>query len=383
MSRTANSSSTPKGGDLRRPPRISVVMAVYNGERYLREAIDSILLQTCPDFEFIIIDDGSTDRSGEIIRSYADARIRLVQNEQNLGLTRSLNSGITIARGEFIARQDADDISEPERFERQLQFMDSHPAVALLGTQYRYIDAQGHPSPAKALPCSDTDLSWGLLFGTPVIHSAVMLRREMVLERIGLYEEAVTYAQDYEYWHRISEQLEIATLNMPLVRYRYHDSQMTAHLSATASEVPRLRARIHAGMLGWNEYDGVDVMAQSAAMAALMAGWADDYEIEKLESAAYKILDLQTAFCEQQRLCVGAAKNHQEQVRAILSTHLALIAASRSIKRPSESLRLWRLARRIHASAPLQPRQIAKYCGRVAGSAGLRIHVLDRARTPA
>ena len=118
---------------MKNDPKISVVMAVYNGEKYLREAIDSILNQTFKDFEFIIVNDGSTDRTREILESFIDPRIVLIHQE-HMGLTKSLNRGIALAKGKYIARQDADDISMAERLEKQFNFLESHENVALLGT---------------------------------------------------------------------------------------------------------------------------------------------------------------------------------------------------------------------------------------------------------
>ena len=109
-------------------PKVSVLMSVYNGEKYLREAVESILNQTFRDFEFIIIDDGSTDSTNEIIRSYSDCRIRLLENEENIGLTKSLNKGIDQCRGEYIARMDGDDVSLQQRFSKQLEYLINNPA---------------------------------------------------------------------------------------------------------------------------------------------------------------------------------------------------------------------------------------------------------------
>src|SRR4051812_26679567 len=122
-------------------PTVSVLMAVYNGEQYLREAVNSILSQTFKDFEFIIIDDGSTDRSPELLASYAraDSRVKLI-SRPNKGLTKSLNEGLHAARGEFVARMDGDDISLPERFERQVSYLREHPEVVLVGSRVEFID---------------------------------------------------------------------------------------------------------------------------------------------------------------------------------------------------------------------------------------------------
>ncbi|HKQ33129.1 MAG TPA: glycosyltransferase family A protein, partial [Thermodesulfobacteriota bacterium] len=117
-------------------PKVTVLMTVYNGEKFLNEAIDGILNQTFRDFEFLIINDGSTDGSREIIKSYKDPRINLVDNESNIGLTASLNRGLSLAGGEYIARQDADDISLPERLEKQISILERNPDIALLGSWY-------------------------------------------------------------------------------------------------------------------------------------------------------------------------------------------------------------------------------------------------------
>ncbi len=130
-------------------PRVSVLMSVYNGERFLRDSVESILGQTFTDFEFLILDDGSTDSTCEILEEYAnkDARIVLVRNDRNLGLTRSLNKGLRLVRGEYLARQDADDISLPKRLEMQVKFLDAHPEVGVVGSALEIIDENGNTIP--------------------------------------------------------------------------------------------------------------------------------------------------------------------------------------------------------------------------------------------
>jgi hypothetical protein len=351
-------------------------MAVYNGEHFLRDSIDSILGQTFRDFEFIIIDDGSTDDSNRIIRSYADPRVRLVENEGNLGLTRSLNRGLRLARGEFIARQDADDISEPERFAMQVAFLDAYPEVALLGTQYRYMDEAGKSWETDPLPSSPLELRWALLFGTAVIHTSVMLRREGVLETVGLYDETVAYAQDYEYWCRIAAHFPVATLDAPLVRYRCHKASITSH--DRAGQMPALRASRHARMLGWDETSPDEHRLRSEAISALHAGWADSLDTTAVARAADDILELLAAFTREQGLPAGIARVHAATVRRRLGEHLALLAASRMAKRPREALRLWRRALQIRASAVLRPKVVRKCCGRVATSLGIRVRLPRR-----
>jgi len=124
-------------------PEVTVLMSVYNGEKYLREAIDSILNQTFTDFEFLIVNDGSTDRTAEILRSYDDPRIIIINNEKNIGLTKSLNIGLRMAKGEYIARMDADDVSMPERLQKQIELLNQKKNTGLVGTYYTIINEKG------------------------------------------------------------------------------------------------------------------------------------------------------------------------------------------------------------------------------------------------
>ena len=124
-------------------PKVTVLMSVYNGERFLREAVECILNQTFRDFEFLIINDGSTDGTRDIILSYKDSRIRLVNNKDNVGLTKSLNKGLAMSSGELVARQDSDDISSLHRLAQQVNFLDSHPEVVAIGSQIKAIGIHG------------------------------------------------------------------------------------------------------------------------------------------------------------------------------------------------------------------------------------------------
>src|SRR5258705_299739 len=157
---------------------VTVLMQVYNSERFLSEAIDSILNQTFTDFEFLIIDDGSTDNSLKIIKSYSDARIRLVQNEKNLGITATLNKGIVLARADLISRMDADDISYPERLQKQYEYLKDHPDCALLSTQARVI---AEDKQVEYIDDTNSDFFYyNLTFSSPIFHPSVMYRKKAV-----------------------------------------------------------------------------------------------------------------------------------------------------------------------------------------------------------
>lgn len=208
-------------------PNVSVVMPVYNGEKYLRESMDSILDQSYTDFEFIIIDDCSTDESFDIIRSYKDTRIRLIRNEENLRLPASLNKGIRLAKGKYIARMDADDISLPNRFFKQVNYMESHPEVAALGASFQAIDCEGC-NLYKHHALVDDDLERYYLIPSPLAHPTVMMRRETIVSNNLFYDVKYSSAQDYDLWLRIRKQFKIANLPDVLLKYRIHKKSISS-----------------------------------------------------------------------------------------------------------------------------------------------------------
>src|SRR6476469_4762791 len=180
-------------------PLITVLMPVYNAERFLREAIDSILQQTLSYFEFLIIDDGSTDNSVAIIKSYGDARISFIQNEKNLGISATLNRGLELASCELIARMDADDISYPERLQKQYDFFETNKDVALLSTWAREVSETGElVYTARWRP---PFFYYNLTFECWIYHPTVMYRRSAVLD-VGAYSPP--YSEDYALWWYLS-----------------------------------------------------------------------------------------------------------------------------------------------------------------------------------
>lgn len=200
-------------------PKVTVLMSVYNGERFLPQAIDSILTQSYHDFEFLIIDDGSNDRSREIIQSYNDKRIRLINNRENIGLTASLNKGLELAGGEYIARMDADDVSYPQRLEVQVEFLENNPAVALLGAWAEVVDEDGKTIKVWRYPAGDCAIRWRLLTRNCLVHSSVMYRKDKVRDAGG-YNSSLKFAQDYELWAKLSGTARIRQLPRVLITHR-------------------------------------------------------------------------------------------------------------------------------------------------------------------
>ncbi len=207
-------------------PKITVLMSVYNGEKYLGEAIDSILNQTFKNFEFLIIDDGSTDSSAEIIRSYPDPRIRLIRNRENIGLTGSLNKGLKLAKGKYIARMDADDISLLERLEREVAIADAYPEITVVTTGFANFVNSYREDNRGSVNKGDTDeIEWigfeDLLEGNKIFHGSVLFKRKNILD-IGGYDERLPKAQDYDLWLRVSRKVEIIKLKRILFLRRLH-----------------------------------------------------------------------------------------------------------------------------------------------------------------
>lgn len=201
---------------------VTVLMPVFNGERFLREAIESILRQTHRDFELLIINDGSTDRSRDIVLSYSDPRITLVENAENIGLAAALNVGIRLAKYELVARQDADDISLPERLALQVDFLEENQNVALVGTQAAIIDRQGFRAGLVLdRACTHDSIRWDLLFDNGFTHTSVMFRRSIIAQ-LGGYDSAFRYCQDYALWTQVARHHCVANLDVCLVHYRVH-----------------------------------------------------------------------------------------------------------------------------------------------------------------
>lgn len=202
-------------------PSVSVLFPVYNGAPYLRDAIGCILNQTYDDFEIIIVDDGSNDNSSSIVQKFDDPRIRFFAQE-NIGLAATLNRAIKLSRGKYLARQDQDDLSLPERFEKQVAFLDAHPNYGMLGTWSEIWEGTNRTERAHRHPADSLILKFDLLFDNPFVHSSVMLRKT-VFDKVGLYstDKCRQPPEDYELWSRIARHFDVA--NIPEVLHTYRE----------------------------------------------------------------------------------------------------------------------------------------------------------------
>jgi glycosyltransferase involved in cell wall biosynthesis len=233
-------------------PEVTVLMPVYNCKSFVREAIESILDQTFTNFELIVIDDASTDGTAEIVQSYNDPRIVFIQKPQNTGYTRSLNTGLQMARGEFIARMDGDDISRPTRLDKQVAHFRSHPDVLLVGTLFRIIDGRK----PRYSPLTHDAIKVYFLHHNYLQHPTAMMRREVVSKYNLRYNPAYEPAEDYKLWSEVICVGKVEVLNEVLLDYRMYGGQTSSTRSQEQEkQVDRIRLEMACRLLGKTPID--------------------------------------------------------------------------------------------------------------------------------
>lgn len=208
-------------------PKISVLMPVYNTKAaYLKAAIESILNQTFSDFEFIIINDGSENNAEEVILSYTDKRIKYIKNKENIGLIKTLNKGLLYSKGEYIARMDSDDIALPERFKKQVEFMNENLNVGVCGTWLKTFGDDLNTR-IKKYPSTSEEIKLEMLFSCPIAHPTAFIRKNLFVKYNLFYSEDYVHAEDYELWSRANKYFNFANIPESLVQYRCHKSQIS------------------------------------------------------------------------------------------------------------------------------------------------------------
>ena len=230
-------------------PKVTVLMPVYNGGEYLAQAIESILTQTYIDFELLIINDGSKDQSEDTIKAYKDSRIRLVNNEKNLGLIATLNKGLNLARGEYIARMDQDDISLPTRLQRQVDFMDENLNVGVCGTWIEYMgDDEGC---IEKYPLTPEDIKANLLFYCPIAHPTVMIRNSFIKRYDLRYNPNHLHAEDFGLWKTCSYLFPLANIPEVLLKYRKWNGSISKQSAETQCQSSAKLAKESSAKLGF------------------------------------------------------------------------------------------------------------------------------------
>jgi glycosyltransferase involved in cell wall biosynthesis len=225
---------------------VSVVLPVRDGERFLREAVESVLRQTYSDLELIAVDDGSTDGTAALLAGFGDERLRVLRQEPS-GLVAALRRGVAEARAPLVARMDADDVSEPERLARQVELLERRPRVGMVATWTAVIDEEGRELRREVLPPAHEDLARRLLLRNPFQHGSVVLRRD-ALEEAGGYRDDYGANEDYDLWRRLARSWELACVPEVLYRYRVHPGAVTQTDPERIARRERLRAEL------WREY---------------------------------------------------------------------------------------------------------------------------------
>lgn len=206
-------------------PLVTVLMPVHNGAKYLREAVDSVLNQTMADFELLIVDDASEDESPSIIASYSDPRLRYIRSDQRLKLAGALNHGLSVARGEFIARMDCDDICRSKRLEKQVAHFYQNGEMVICGTAIETFGSGAYGT--KVYPCGSDNIRAYLLFDNPFAHPTIMLRKEIIKRARIQYDELSNSSEDYALWAEVVPRYNCDNLKEPLLRYRVHSDSVT------------------------------------------------------------------------------------------------------------------------------------------------------------
>jgi len=282
-------------------PAVSVLLPVFNAERYLGAALESVLAQTFTDFECVIVDDGSTDTSPTILAHHAarDGRIRIIRQE-NMGIVAALNRGLAECSASLVARMDADDICLPQRLATQLDYLNRHPEVVAVGTAFQLISAAGVLGPVVQHPTSAEAIRRGLQSGNRLGHPTVLMRRDAVLAAGG-YREALRHAEDYDLWTRLAEGYQLANLPECLLLYRIHGGQISwsqaeAQAMATLAVRGLAAQRMRAGRellalprvvdLAFLSSLGFSVRDQEDALVACAAGRITDYAAVNMRDEA-------------------------------------------------------------------------------------------------
>lgn len=303
-----------------RQPLVSVLMSVHNDLQYLRESVDSILNQTLGDFEFILVNDGSTDGSGDLLKDLSDPRVKLLANPSNIGLTASLNLGLDLARGKYLARMDADDLSEPPRLQRQVEFLEAHPQIGIVGCSRHLINEEGKTIAIAPAMEDDLAIRWKCLMGNPFAHPTVMIRRRVLLDYALRYDPSFRTAQDYELWTRLLPCTQAANIAEPLLRYRLRNGISRGSKSQQLANHDRIiRLAIERLLPGFelNPTDIPQLRGRYGGMSVREPGMSND---DQPWTGIYlKMLD---AFCRQYAKCDGI-QNLRERIESSIARRAA------------------------------------------------------------
>lgn len=301
-------------------PKVTVLMTVYNGEKFLRKAVESVLGQTFEDFELLIINDGSTDRTAEVLHGFQDPRVRIFGNRENLGVYHSANRGLKLAQGEYVARIDADDVALPRRVEEQVAYLDTHPDVGLVASAAEIIDENGLTVSVVNDVLSPEQIYYTLFFNNCIFHSSVMFRKGIALG-IGGYDETLKRASDFDLWSRMSTVSRIDCIREPLVKWRGSPTNMSTVFKNEQDDAAyRIFAKNIGGLMGKPiDVESIRCIHDDGLERCFSVSYDALLELEKIQQQllescpAWLEKDTLAAFCQQKmRHYVGIMLVHHQ-----------------------------------------------------------------------
>ena len=301
--------------------QISIIMSVYNGSRYLRESIESILNQTYRDFEFIIFDDASTDDSASIIESYNDPRIVFIKNDKNYGLTLNLINGVQLAKGKYIARIDSDDVAFDKRLERQIDYMETHTDIDVCGSLANAIDSNGRKRYIIRVPVNDKEIKENLIFGNCIIHPSVMMRKSLFEKH--QYDASFRTCQDYNLWSECICDCTFANLNEVLLGYRVNFDGISRSERKSPDKRYATLKTIYERNIGrrFNCLDDKEVTILSRVVSELFT-FQDKNEAKNAKIIIKKTTDGDVTSNEKRRLLLSYYRNSPHKLEFINSYFL-------------------------------------------------------------
>ena len=275
--------------------KVTILMTVHNGLPYIQDAVESVLLQTLTDFSFLIVDDASTDGTAAYLSSLDDPRIRVEILPENAGQTKALNIGLELIDTPYVARLDADDVCMPGRLWRQMNFLDAHPLVALVGAAVEQIDEEGSHIGLTSFPEEHQEIVSLFPLGNQLAHSAVMFRLDAV-KKVGGYPSDYAYVQDFALWIRLAREFQLANLPAVLVQLRTHTAQIT---NTPQLQPERIRNNLKLAL----ELAKLPGISEEAHRAALLRAAAMEWKLGKKKSAFKKGLGV---FLDNPAACIGS-----------------------------------------------------------------------------
>lgn len=326
-------------------PKITVILPVYNGALYIGEAVQSILNQTYGDFELIVINDASTDHTLKVLEDFTDPRLRVVTNEQNLRVVKSLNKGLAMAQGELIARMDGDDVAHPRRFELQVAYLDAHPDVDFCGSWVQVFGSENYIS-----KCSERHdlIKAHLFFLNSIYHPSVMFRRKSFLAHNLQYDESFTNAEDYGLWAKAVDVLQLANVPQVLLKYRVHASNVSKLQDSTRKLLDDIHYRVYKDFLNKLQINYSEQDLQIHRQLAIRE--VDTSTNEQLKQYLHWLETIYTAnqrthYFEKQALQVvlmGCFNELLKRSRSSMQKCRLILRSARTIFSPVDYLRVWK-----------------------------------------